>query len=232
MYDLRVALSTGQLRRRRPSSWTAARTIPHARWVQAAEPRLVVPTQVDASTAGKTILVPGRLVGVDVAHGGPHVNSVSATAGRTLADAGRSGTGAWCSTRTSPSTTTCRPRRGPGERRRHARLRRAGALARVLHGHRRPRDAARGGELRRDVRPARDGAADRRPPGRGQRPRARRCGPARTLAVVRRELAQALARSGSRRSAPRSTAAAATPRTGCSTTTSRATSGSTTSSRS
>ncbi len=89
MYDLHVALSTGSYVSATELE-DVARAIPHARWVQAAEPRLLVPTQVDASAAGKTILVPGRLVGVDVAHGGPHVNRVSATAGRTLAtrDAG------------------------------------------------------------------------------------------------------------------------------------------------
>ena len=49
-----------------------------------AEERLIVPTQVDASRGGETILVPGRLIGVDVAEGGPHVDSLYVTAGRAL----------------------------------------------------------------------------------------------------------------------------------------------------
>jgi putative ABC transport system permease protein len=83
MYDLHAALSTGSYVSA-DALVGAARTIPHARWVKDTEARLVVPTQVDASAGGKTILVPGRMVGVDLAGGGPHVNRVSATAGRTL----------------------------------------------------------------------------------------------------------------------------------------------------
>jgi putative ABC transport system permease protein len=50
----------------------------------AAEERLVVPVQVDASTAGSTILVPGSLTGVDLSGGGPQVDAMSVTAGRLL----------------------------------------------------------------------------------------------------------------------------------------------------
>ncbi len=55
------------------------------------EPRLVERTQVDASRPGETVLVPGRLVGVDVAAGGPRVNGIEALAGRGLrpSDSGR-----------------------------------------------------------------------------------------------------------------------------------------------
>ena len=49
-------------------------TLPDPDIVAAAEERLVVATQVDASTADETILVPGRIVGMDLADGGPHVN--------------------------------------------------------------------------------------------------------------------------------------------------------------
>lgn len=41
--------------------------------VEIAEERLVVATQVDASTPEQTVLVPGRIVGVDVRAGGPQV---------------------------------------------------------------------------------------------------------------------------------------------------------------
>ena len=61
--------------------------------VATAEERLIVPTQVDASAAGDTILVPGRIVGMDLARGGPHVNDVQVGEGRgrdlTADDVGR-----------------------------------------------------------------------------------------------------------------------------------------------
>jgi putative ABC transport system permease protein len=44
--------------------------------VARAEERLVVPTQIDASTGDETILVPGRIVGVVLADGGPEINRV------------------------------------------------------------------------------------------------------------------------------------------------------------
>lgn len=83
MFDLRAALSTGSFVDARALGDVASE-IPHARWIGAAETRLIGATQVDASTKGATILVPGRLVGVDVTDGGPHVNGVDATVGRGL----------------------------------------------------------------------------------------------------------------------------------------------------
>jgi putative ABC transport system permease protein len=63
------------------------------RGVRVFETRLITPTLVDASHDNKTILVQGRLVGVDVADGGPHVSSlyVSKGNGRSLilADSGQ-----------------------------------------------------------------------------------------------------------------------------------------------
>ncbi|MEZ5135209.1 MAG: FtsX-like permease family protein [Acidimicrobiales bacterium] len=57
----------------------------HPEWVVDAEERLVLPTQVDAgAVAGRTLLVPGRVVGVDVADGGPHVDRLELTGGRAL----------------------------------------------------------------------------------------------------------------------------------------------------
>lgn len=41
----------------------AAATVDHAAWIAAAEERLVVPTQIDASTSDGTVLVPGQIVG-------------------------------------------------------------------------------------------------------------------------------------------------------------------------
>jgi putative ABC transport system permease protein len=90
MYDLHVALADGSYLDAAALA-DAARAIPHADEVAAVEPRLITPTQVDASRGGDTILVPGRIVGVDVANDGPRVNGVSAEQGRTLrgGDAGR-----------------------------------------------------------------------------------------------------------------------------------------------
>jgi len=57
--------------------------------VELAEERLVVATQVDASTPQQTVLVPGRIIGVDVRGGGPQVAfpAVAERDGRVLADA-------------------------------------------------------------------------------------------------------------------------------------------------
>jgi len=85
MYDLRAALSTGSYVDAAELVATTE-SIPSARSVRAAEPRLLAPTQVDASKKGRTILVPGRLVGVDVTDGGPDVASISAERGRGLAE--------------------------------------------------------------------------------------------------------------------------------------------------
>ena len=52
--------------------------------VATAEERMIAPTQVDASRGGSTILVPGRLIGVDVSGGGPHVDGLYVTDGRAL----------------------------------------------------------------------------------------------------------------------------------------------------
>lgn len=90
MYDLRVALADGSYL---PADALveAVGAIPDADQVAAVEPRLVVRTQVDASHGDEAILVPGRLVGVDVADDGPHVNAVHPRDGRELRpdDSGR-----------------------------------------------------------------------------------------------------------------------------------------------
>ena len=83
MYDLHAALTTGSYVDA-AQLVDAVRTIPHAADVRAAEARLIVPTQVDASYKGTTTLVPGRIVGVDVTDGGPHVNGIAARTGRSL----------------------------------------------------------------------------------------------------------------------------------------------------
>jgi len=90
MYDLRVVLGDGSYVGA-DEVVAAAESIPAARMLRDVEARLIAKTQVDASTGARTVLVPGRLVGVDVSDGGPRVSSVSAERGRPLraADAGR-----------------------------------------------------------------------------------------------------------------------------------------------
>ncbi len=87
MYDLRVDLAAG-------STVAAARldrvlTDAVGPDLDEVEVRLEAEVQVDASTDDETILVPGTLVGVDVADGGPHVAGLYAFGGRlpTPADA-------------------------------------------------------------------------------------------------------------------------------------------------
>ncbi|MFM8303611.1 MAG: ABC transporter permease, partial [Actinomycetota bacterium] len=83
MYDLRVRLTDGSFVDATALADTI-RTIPSSATLRAVAPRLVVKTQVDASTGDETILVPGRIVGVDVAETGPRVNRVAAVVGRPL----------------------------------------------------------------------------------------------------------------------------------------------------
>ena len=52
--------------------------------VLAAEERLVLPTQVSVEADGETVIVPGRLIGVDVSDDGPHVNILHPALGRAL----------------------------------------------------------------------------------------------------------------------------------------------------
>jgi len=92
MYDLRVKAAVGATA---PAGELLAvlDTLADPSVVEVAEERLVVATQVDASTPDEAILVPGRLLGMDLAAGGPHVNDVHVADGLgrrlTQADAGR-----------------------------------------------------------------------------------------------------------------------------------------------
>lgn len=88
-HDVKVTLpeggfaGAGQLR-------SAVLGVPSGRAVEQAQERLVVPTQVDASTPGKTILTPGRVVGTELA-GALAIDGVAVARGRGLraSDAGR-----------------------------------------------------------------------------------------------------------------------------------------------
>ena len=88
-FDLRVQLGAGGFVER----GTLLRTLDEAAsgYVSDAEERLVLPTQVSVEADGKTIIVPGRLIGVDVSDDGPHINMLHPELGRSLAsqDAGQ-----------------------------------------------------------------------------------------------------------------------------------------------
>jgi putative ABC transport system permease protein len=80
MYDLRVKAADGI--DAPAGAMNAALDNVSRELVAHAEERLVVPTQLDASTSDQTILVPGRIVGVDLGHGGPRLNQVWVQHGR------------------------------------------------------------------------------------------------------------------------------------------------------
>jgi putative ABC transport system permease protein len=83
MYDLRVELADGSYVDA-DALVAAVNAIDSASDLDNVEARLIQPTQVDASSSDELVLVPGRLVGVDVRVGGPHVNRVEALDGRNL----------------------------------------------------------------------------------------------------------------------------------------------------
>jgi putative ABC transport system permease protein len=87
MYDLRVKAAAGA-DAAAGEMLAALGWLPDPGVVETAEERLVLPTQVDASTDDRTILVPGRIVGVDTSDAGPHVNGVYVEEGdgRTLTE--------------------------------------------------------------------------------------------------------------------------------------------------
>lgn len=89
VHDLRGRLGTGSFLPEGTLS-AAALQIDHAELIDGVEERLLVPSQVDASTEDQDVLVRGRVIGVDVSNGGPHVDTPYAAKGRmlTASDAG------------------------------------------------------------------------------------------------------------------------------------------------
>lgn len=81
MYDLRITAAEGQDAATGDMA-AVLDTLPDPTIVANAEERFITGTQVDASTADQSILVPGRLVGMDVSDGGPHVNTVHVAEGQ------------------------------------------------------------------------------------------------------------------------------------------------------
>ena len=83
MFDLKMELSFG--------SWVnqsllsnALNNLPHASWINAMELRVVFPISVNASTENQTILVNGRIIGVNVSSGSQDlkVNGIEVMEGR------------------------------------------------------------------------------------------------------------------------------------------------------
>ena len=83
-FDLRVKLSTGSLVERESLLYALQDADDGS--VATAEERLILPTQVSVQTDQGVVIVPGRLIGVDLSDGGPHVNSLHAARGRLLQD--------------------------------------------------------------------------------------------------------------------------------------------------
>jgi putative ABC transport system permease protein len=83
MHDVRVKLATGSAIEQGTLVATAM-AIEHAGAIEAAEERLIVATQVDASNGDETVLVRGEITGTSLADGGPVVNRFHAVAGRVL----------------------------------------------------------------------------------------------------------------------------------------------------
>ena len=85
MYDVRVHLATGAYVEDGRLSDVVG-SIEHASWVDAADERLVVPTQVRVDGPDGEILVRGELTGADFSDAGPQVNRYFSFAGRLLDD--------------------------------------------------------------------------------------------------------------------------------------------------
>jgi putative ABC transport system permease protein len=83
MHDLRVSLtSTGSVHA--GALEAAAKAVPHPGLVVATQERLLAPTQVDASRPGRTVLVPGKLVGIPLTGPGSEIDARFTQKGRDL----------------------------------------------------------------------------------------------------------------------------------------------------
>ena len=85
MYDVRVELPIGAFADQGTLK-AALGTIDHAAWIDAAEERLVLPTQVGTTGPDGEVLVRGEITGTSFAPGGPAVNGYHAFTGRLLND--------------------------------------------------------------------------------------------------------------------------------------------------
>ena len=90
MYDLRVDLATGSFVEEGDIA-ALVTAIPSAASITGTEERLIIPTQVDASSGDEIVLSRGEITGSDFSDGGPEVGAHFAHTGRLLTadDAGR-----------------------------------------------------------------------------------------------------------------------------------------------
>lgn len=88
MYDLRLSLTEGSYLNRDELLQTVT-SIEHTDWITGVEPRLLLQTLVDVSTETQTIIIPGLLIGSDLADARQPINDVYITAGRALTPADR-----------------------------------------------------------------------------------------------------------------------------------------------
>ncbi len=80
MYDIRAQLGgAGFLQR-----GALAAVAESVEGVERVEERLIIQTQVDVDSNGRSIFARGRIVGVDLSDGGPHVNGVETLVGRAI----------------------------------------------------------------------------------------------------------------------------------------------------
>ena len=88
-FDLRVSLGAGGFAER--GAMLAALNAAASAYASDAEERLILPAQVSVDADSGAVLVPGRIVGVELRDSGPNVNSLYPALGRGLteADAGR-----------------------------------------------------------------------------------------------------------------------------------------------
>ena len=88
-FDLRVSLGAGGFAER--GAMLAAMNDVASSYVSDAEERLILPAQVSVDADSGAVLVPGRIVGVDLRDDGPRVNALHPALGRSLtaADAGQ-----------------------------------------------------------------------------------------------------------------------------------------------
>ncbi|MHA2388977.1 MAG: ABC transporter permease [Candidatus Hodarchaeales archaeon] len=85
MFDLKMELAFGSWVNQTDLSSTL-KNIPHASWIEALELRVVFPVSVNTSTENQTILVNGRIIGINVTSGsqGLKVNGIEVMDGRDI----------------------------------------------------------------------------------------------------------------------------------------------------
>ncbi|MFW9992651.1 MAG: FtsX-like permease family protein [Candidatus Odinarchaeota archaeon] len=86
MFDLKISLLPGSWIKQDDFSDIITNNLAHGNWIDALEYRLTFPTTVNASTTNQTILVNGRIIGINVTGGSDNlnVNKIHITNGRHL----------------------------------------------------------------------------------------------------------------------------------------------------